>query len=312
MDLKKTLTQLKSETWNKAIVSFFIVKRQLVQREAEYDVFHVNIDDKMKKKLRVAINKRINAANMATEYDYNTVDQDDDFLGIQTSETDMYGLVKTMSSAKLPTTIKSIDELYGSWAYVVRLDVNNKSIFAVRKVSSSWTTKKVSGFLINAIYKNNVLVDIEDNDIFRIDNYIDFFAFEDVTFIASKQNFENALNFRQGMENNRDIIIDDLRKRKIFADTKALASLVGNNIRRLRKLSQVKNSAYYQNEDFLNKLKEVNEEDNWGIPYDSKGAIIVNEENIETILKLLNNDRLISKLTDELFDVESKQKVKRN
>ena len=65
------------------------------------------------------------------------------------------------------------------------------------------TCERGSCQLVNAIFKNNMLVDLEQGELFRIDTKIDFFSFDGVLFVADKKNFETALNFREGMERNR-------------------------------------------------------------------------------------------------------------
>lgn len=151
-----------------------------------------------------------------------------------------------------------------------------------------------------------MLMDLEQKEIFRIDGKVDFFSFNGCIFIANKKNFETALNFREGMERNRDEIVNDFKDLKIFADADEISRLVGDNVKRLRKLSQVKKAGYYKEIGFMKNLKRVNEEENWGIQYSEDGKLLVTENDIDTVLKVLNNDRLTSKINQENFDVDVK------
>ncbi|MBX9723946.1 MAG: DUF4868 domain-containing protein, partial [Candidatus Obscuribacterales bacterium] len=177
-----------------------------------------------------------------------------------------------------------------------------------RRVSEGWTTKKVSQ-LISMIFQDNMLVDIDQKEIFRIDGKVDFFSYDGTTFIADKKNFETALNFREGMERNRDEIVDEFHTLNLFENATEISTLVGNNIRRLRRLSQVKKAAYYKDANFLANLKRVNAEEGWGIKYSADGKLLVTEEDIEIVLRVLNNDRLTSKINSENFDVDVKHKL---
>jgi hypothetical protein len=47
----------------------------------------------------------------------------------------------------------------------------------------------------------------------------------------------------------------------------------------------------------------VNDEENWGIKYSADGKLLVTEDDIETVLRVLNNDRLTSKINSENFDI---------
>lgn len=94
-----------------------------------------------------------------------------------------------------------------------------------------------------------------------------------------------------------------------FANAQEIGGLIGNNVNRLRKLSQVKNSAYYRDEKYLQALKEINDAEKWGLEYDGKGLLVASEQTIESILKYLNNDRLSSKINNEEFAVDVKHKL---
>ncbi len=307
-NLQECLNEVKGINWNEAVVSFYLVKRRLVQREAKYKVLQVNIDDNLRSKLRRVANNKVVNSNQALEYNFNTTDLDDNLLSISTDETDLKGLIESIISDDIPMA-ESYDDLLNSWIYISRLEKNDKILYAVRQISDSWKTKKVTQFSINMIFNNNMLVDIEQEDILRIDGKVDFFSFDGIIFISDKKNFETAMNFREGMERNRDEIVQEFTEQNLFVDANEITNLVGNNIHRLRKLSQVKKSGYYRQQDFLRNLQIVNEQENWGIEYSDEGKLIVNENSIDTILTVLNNSRLKSPINQESFDVDSKHKL---
>ncbi|MBN2747480.1 MAG: DUF4868 domain-containing protein [Bacteroidales bacterium] len=307
-ELIEKFEQVKTVSWNEAIVSFYIVKRKLVNREAKYEILQVNIDENLRKKLRKVASDKVIASNQAIEYDFNTSDLDDNVLGIATDETDLQQLIESINDEESPETAATYEDLLGSWIYIARLEKEGQILYSVRRVSEGWTAKKVFQ-LINMIFDNNMLVDLEQKEIFRIDGKVDFFSFEGVIFIADKKNFETALNFREGMERNRDAIVQEFRETNLFVDADEISNLVGNNIKRLRKLSQVKKAGYYKEQAFLQGLKQVNEVEDWGIQYAEDGKLIVTEEDIDIVLKVLNNDRLTSKINQENFDVDVKHKL---
>lgn len=307
-ELQNSFNEVKEINWNEAVVSFYVVKRRLANREAKYEILQVNVDENLRKKLRKVANDKVKRSNQALEYDFNTSDLDDNVLGIATEETDLKKLIDSIIAEEAPKTADSYEDLIGSWIYIARLEKDEQILYSVRRVSEGWTTKKVSQ-LINMIFDNNMLVDIEQKEIFRIDGKVDFFSFNGMIFIADKKNFETALNFREGMERNRDEIVEEFKETNLFVDADEISNLVGNNIKRLRKLSQVKKSGYYKEQHFLQSLKQVNETENWGIQYSEDGKLIVTEDDIETILTILNNSRLKSPINQESFDVDVKHKL---
>ena len=306
-DLQKRFKEVKDINWNEAIVSFYVVKRRLSNRKAKYELLQVNVDESLRKKLRKVANDKVCKSNNALEYDFNTSDLDDNVLGIATGETDLEELIDGITAEETPKTADSYELLLGSWIYIARLEIEEKILYSVRRVSDGWSTKKVFQ-LINMIFDNNTLVDLEQKEIFRIDGKVDFFSFNGVIFIADKKNFETALNFREGMERNRDEIVEEFKEAKLFVDADEISRLVGNNIKRLRKLSQVKKAGYYNEQNFLQSLKKVNETEKWGIKYSEDGKLIVTEDDIETVLTVLNNSRLKSLINSESFDVDVKHK----
>nr|VFK24124.1 MAG: protein of unknown function (DUF4868) [Candidatus Kentron sp. MB]VFK30508.1 MAG: protein of unknown function (DUF4868) [Candidatus Kentron sp. MB]VFK75279.1 MAG: protein of unknown function (DUF4868) [Candidatus Kentron sp. MB] len=243
------------------------------------------------------------------EYDFNTADLDDNLLGIPVAETDLQSIIDTLQDSEEPKTIGRYEELLKASMYIARFDIEGQPpLLSARRVSDSWTTKKVLT-LISMIFRDNMLMDLDQQQIFRIDGQVDFFAFDGMIFIADKKNFETALNFRIGMEKNRDEIVEEFFELGLFKNAHAISDLVGNKIPRLRKLSQVKKAGYYKDSNFLENLKRVGEEEKWGIRYSPNGELLVTEDNIDTVLRLLNNDRLTSKINAENFDVDVKHKL---
>ena len=111
------------------------------------------------------------------------------------------------------------------------------------------------------------------------------------------------------MERNRDQIVSEFCTLNFFENVGEIGALIGNNMRRLRKLSQVKKSGYYKDPKFLMNLKVINETEGWGLQYSPSGKLLVTEDNIELVLRILNNDRLTSKINSENFDRDVKRKI---
>lgn len=308
-ELNSLLKELQQEEWRQATVSLYIVKRVLKKRQAQYSVHQVNVDESLRKKLHSIAIKRISLADNVTGYDFNTADLDNNMLGIKMSETDFQTIIDAINADETPKFITKYDQLVDTWLYIARLDLKGKQpIYSARQISKSWSTKKVNQ-LVNVIFQDNMLVDIEQENIFRIDGKVDFLSHNGMLFIADKKNFEAALNFREGMERNRDVIVEEFKKANIFVDADEINRLVGDNLKRLRKLSQIKKAGYYQDKNFLENLRTANDAEEWDIKYSGEGKIVVNEEDIDTVLRVLNNGRLRSIINDENFDVDVKHKI---
>ncbi|MCY1636392.1 Kiwa anti-phage protein KwaB-like domain-containing protein [Marinifilum sp. D737] len=307
--IQESFETVKDIDWTQATVSLYIVKRRLRNRSASYTVNLVNIQPNLGYKLRNIASNKIEASNEALEYDFNTSDLDDNVLGIEVEDTDLKQILIDINSAEPVPTVNDMQDLLNSWVYIARLDVEGQEpLYTVRKISDGWKAKKIRQPGLNMIFSDNMLVDLEQQNIFKIDNQVDFFSFNGTIFIANKRNFESALNFRNGMEKNRDEIIEEFKTKNLFVNADEIKKLIGDSLPRLRKLSQVKKAGYYLDQDFLTGLQMVSEDEEWDISYSEDGKMIVTEDNIDSVLVVLNNGRLTSKINDESFDVDVKHK----
>ena len=116
------------------------------------------------------------------------------------------------------------------------------------------------------------------------------------------------LNFREGMEKNRDTILAEFVVLKVFTDVEPIRKVVGENLHLLRKISSIQKSGYYKEKGFLDKLIKKNTEKGWNLKVEH-GVIVVDESNVDLVLKLLNNERVESQINQEVFDAIVKKKV---
>lgn len=84
--------------------------------------------------------------------------------------------------------------------------------------------------------------------------------------------------------------------------------MVGLKLNYLRRISMIKRNGYYKQPGYIKKIKAVCAKRKWDIKFEGN-KIVVTSENVEMVLRLLNNDRLESPINAELFDVSVKQKV---
>jgi hypothetical protein len=159
------------------------------------------------------------------------------------------------------------------------------------------------------VFKNNVLVDIDQKQVFQVDGKVDFISYQDTMFILDKGNFETVLNFRDGMVKIREEFVAILSKLTYFENPAYINELVGDNVVLLRKLSQAKKSAYYSDATYMASLMNVVKNKNWPLEISGDGKIIISRDSVELVLRLLNNGRLESLINHEEFYVDVKKPV---
>ncbi|HEY3489488.1 MAG TPA: Kiwa anti-phage protein KwaB-like domain-containing protein [Candidatus Deferrimicrobiaceae bacterium] len=307
--LGKKMTYLRQVDYKHWITTLWLVKRTLdLNKIAHYTVLRVDLDTKLKNKLKRAVVDRINGADYKLEaYDFLTADLDDGLLTIDSSETDFVRVQNEIDKGFGNKKVDNYDELLDSWAYVIDIRHDANVIYGVRKINKFTKAAKMKAVSF-LIFRDKVLSDLDDEKVFVLDTHIDFFVFEGTTFISNKKEFESAMNFRQGMEDNRDTIMTEFVGLKIFNDVEPIRKIVGSNLNFLRKISAIQKSGYYKDKSYFNNLIRLNKEEKWGLTI-KDGVIVVNEDNVELILTLLNNNRLKSPINQEVFDASVKKKV---
>ena len=205
--IAKKLTHLRQTDFKPWAMTLWLVKRHLdVSKQAHYSVLRVDVDKKLQNKLKKAVTDRVQGGDYKLEpYDFLTADQDNQIFTIESSETDFIKIQGEVEKGLANQKVEKYEDLLDSWAYVVKLEHDGSIVYGVRKINKftqATKVKSVSYFL----FEDKKLVDLEDKKIFAIDTHIDFFAYDGTTFITNKKEFESALNFREGMEKNRDVI----------------------------------------------------------------------------------------------------------
>jgi len=306
--LTKTLAHLKGLNLDRAHATLWVIKRDLKAAVASYEVACVKTDQKLQRKLREIVARAVHAANHVQPYEYLTADHDDDTaLAVNVSDTDLPAILDQISEGSDAQQAHEAKDLLDSWAYAIEVSIGSERVLAVRKISEGWKLKQQQK-TFSAIFQNHMLLDYEEHAIFKLDKFVDFFAYEGALFILDKKKFESALNFRAGMEANVTALLNEFAQMGLVTDVEVIRVKVGTRLSHLRRVSMIKNNGYHRRDGYMEKVKAVCAEKGWDITFKGN-KVVVTEDNVELLLTLLNNDRLASLLTEEIFDVTVKHKV---
>ena len=307
--IAKKLTHLRQTDFKSWAMTLWLVKRRLdVNKQAHYSVLRVDVDKKLQNKLKQAVTDRVQGGDYRLEeYDFLTADQDNQLFTIDSADTDFIKIQDEVNKGLANQKVEKYEDLLDSWAYVIKLEHGDSVVYGVRKINKFTQAAKVKA-VSYFIFEDKKLVDLEDKKVLAIDTHIDFFAYDGTTFIINKKEFESALNFRDGMEKNRDTILAEFVTLKVFSDAEPIRKMVGANLHLLRKMSSIQKSGYYKDKKFLADLHARNKEKGWNLTI-RDGVIVIDESNVEFVLKLLNNERVESQINHEVFDAVVKKKV---
>lgn len=306
--VKNKMQTLRTADFKNWVTTFWLIKRKLVLQQAKYTVLKVDTDSKLEAKLKKAVTSKISSKNYKLdEYEFLTADQDDGLLTIDSVGTDVSIIQAEIDKGTSNKKVEKYDDLLDSWSMCIKLEFQGKAIYAFKKINTLTKATKLAHISFFQ-FKDQELKDLDEKQIFTIDTGVDFFSFESTIFIINKKEFETALNFRAGMEKNRDDLLQEFLSLKIFNDVDLLKRKIGSNLHLLRKISSIQKSGYYKNKDFLANLIKVSAERGWGLIVEND-VIVINDETIDLVLKLLENGRLESPINHEIFDASVKKKV---
>jgi transcriptional regulator of heat shock response len=308
--LKQKLNEIKKLNSENATVSLWIIEKHNRNREFIYNIKWIDIEENLANKLEEIVSSAIQESNEVQSYDYLTIDQDEKLLVIDTNATDFPIIFETISQGTDVDKVESFAELSRAWAYIIKIQIGNKSIMAFKRIIRKNELKKASWF-VNVVFRDKKFIDIEEEEIFKIEKSIDFFSFDDDLFILNKKEFEIGLNFREGMITKGQKLLTEFEKLKIVDNIQIICDYVGNNMTLLRKLATINNNGYFRNKDFLNKLKKINSQEKWGLVF-KNGTLKVDKDQIELILTVLNKDRLKDLIEGDTYDVTIKKPVNNN
>lgn len=306
----KQLKAIKALDFGQWMPTFWLVKRKSIHREAHYSVLRVDIDVKLQKRFRGYLKQQLQSKDFhITEYDFNNADGDDTLFTIASDTTDFPRIEEAINNGFDNPHATKYEELLSSWSYVVMFEKDNERLYAWRKINAMTQPNKVLTQKAT-FFHNHKLIDVEDKEVFIIDPRFDFFVHEGLVLIANKKEFENSMNFREGMKANAADVLAEFANLKFAANVQLISEFVGDNLHHLRKLASIRKSGYYKQADYLERMMSVSAEEGWELKI-VNGKIVIEEDTVELLLKLLNNDRLRSPINNELFDSAAKALVGR-
>jgi hypothetical protein len=288
--------------------SFWLVKRKPAQPPFEYKVLRVNIEKRLEKRFKGYVKAQLQDREFHLDaYDFNNADPDEVLLTLDAEVTDFSKVEASIDAGFGNAHAKAYSDLLNAWAYVVLFESGSQRLFAWRKINTLNNPKKAISRQA-LFFDNQRLVDVEDKQVFMIDPRFDFFVYGGTTFIVSKAAFETSMNFREGMKAKSKELLDEFAAMSFLSDVALIRTYVGENQRHLRKMAAIKNAGYYSDPAYVTRLMHVCKAESWNLKIED-GKIVVEEETMELLLKLLNNDRLRSPINDEVFDSSAKKAV---
>jgi hypothetical protein len=291
-------------------MSLWIVHRYLDSRKAVYKILRVDLESNLQSKLRELVRGTIQSIDSAVRFDYDSAPWPGRAFVLDATEGGFDLLRGQIEAGTQSPVAESEQDLVNSFAYIAKISMGGgESLYAFRKVSDVWTIKKVGGFkAMNTYFKGGVLLDLDNRPVFRIDLKLDFLCWKENLFVLDRDAFEVGLNFREGLERQRDRLVEEFEGQGLFDNASVFVNAIGDRLPLLRRVASIRQHGYYKDADYVKSMIERAGEHRWGLNV-KDGKIVVQPEEVPTLLKLFNNDRLQSPINFEFFDVWGKEPV---
>lgn len=297
---------LKSFDFEKSMPYLWVFKNS--SSDARFRVFYVQTDDGLNAKLKDFIISEIKRITEYSPYTYISQTNEKSCLTTEYESTAFTKLKALVDRIEGEHRIKDVKDLKGANGYVVKFTLDGTTVYAVKRSTSSWKTSYPKKY-INMIFSNGELSGVEDNG-FSIEKNFDFYVINNTIFIANKLGFESAMK-------HRSAYIQEFKKlqnapvfKSLFSDINPIIAHVGNNSMHLRRMAVIEEKCIYSRPNFISTLRKVNDARNWGINFDPvNNTIIPCESTVSTIINVLLDHRLMSEITDNIYDVPDTTQV---
>lgn len=240
---------------------------------------------------------------LVEQYNLLTQTSEEGFLAVSRNETlfpDLQSLIDRPLEECLANSVKQLNNAAG---YVLRLRYGDSVLYCVKKANADWATRKKKGMM--NIFFTGAGLDIIENPSFSISRSFDFFVAGDSVLMVNKPAFESLLNHKDTYEEAYAELKQEPGFAAAIANFSVFDNFIGRNATHLRRMAVIKARGYYQNPDYMNRLREINSRRGWGIVFDDTGRIVATPEKMRDILHVLLDHRLRSELSDNQYDVPS-------
>lgn len=203
--------------------------------------------------------------------------------------------------------VRNIRDLKNATGYAAKFVNNGRTVYAVKRSTTNWKTSYLKTH-INLIFQNGELSAAEDTG-FSIEKVFDFFSCDDALFIVRKQAFESAMQHRISYSRAFAQLQGSQAFTDLFTDLAPIVNYVGTNSIQLRRMARIEERALFARPGFLAAVQAANARRGWGLNFDANGRLVPCDQTARTIMQVLLDHRLLSEITDLIYDVPDATQV---
>ncbi len=296
----QALQRLAQFDLNGADVYLWVFKRS--SGAAKYTASYVRTDQTLELELRRFAETERERITEWMPYGHLAQPTENGCLAVMVDDTDFYRIKDLVDRPEMEHAVAGLDRLKGSTGYLVKFVNEGGVLYAVRRSPTTWKTAYKKKGVINTIFRDGELCAVEGVD-FTIEPGFDLFAIDGELIIVNKRAFETIMQYRAGYQQAFGHLQQIPEFVGLFTTMAPLVAYVGTNGTHLRRMAVIQDRALFANPDYLVALRQVCEKRKWPIQFNPAGRIIPTPDTAGIIMKLLLDHRLISEITQIMYDV---------
>ncbi|AYY98404.1 DUF4868 domain-containing protein [Burkholderia multivorans] len=297
------MDELTTFDFGHAAISLWIFKNTAAQSGELYRAWCLPITQAVEAQLRQLVVDEIGSIRESIPFGPLAENGENQALVADVAGSSFEQLRAAVDQVQAEHEIANLRQLDNSVGYVLRFEFGANIAYAVRRLSASWKPRKAVS-IVSLVYANGEF-DLQENRSFELSRTIDFIVIGNSAYIKSKRNFESMLAYREHYARAFDALKQSAEFMRIFSDIDFVSRYVGANAVHLRRMCVIQEKGYYRDAGFMDRLREWNANQHWGIQFDGEGRIVPSEESMRAILHCLLDQRLRSPLSDNTYDVPS-------
>ena len=301
------LVGLKAFDLQAADITVWVFKRSTRDGLPVFNGRWVGITEDLAAALRESVTGALEAITETIDYDILAQNNESSALTLGSDETHI-ALVEAQALNPTPNRkVRTLRQIANSGFYLLRFATPEGTLLAVRKTNPTWSTKRSSNML-RVVFSDDEL-DIDERPAFSLDPFFDFFVFNGEIFVSNKGRFESVLAYRAGHIEAFQELTVEAEFSAIFSDVGPITEFVGENKIQLRRAIAIREKGHYRDIGFMQNLRNQCAAMNLQIAFDENGRIIPTPETCRDIFQALLDHRLDSRLSNQLYDVQSTEPV---
>jgi hypothetical protein len=304
--MQPIFTSLRAFDFAQSHVYLWVFKRSATANR--FTAHYVQTDDALNAILFGIAQTEITRITEFANYTYLAETNENSCLASPIVGSDFEHLRTRVDRPEPDCRVRSIKDLKNADGYVAKFVHNNQTVYAVKRSTSNWKASYLKTH-INIVFRNGELSAAEDNG-FAIEKTFDFYAHETALFIASKRGFESAMAHRASYAQAFVGLRGTPTFSNLFTTMQPFINYIGTNSIQLRRMARIEERALFTSPGFLNAVHTVNARRQWGLNFDPvTRQLIPCDQTVKTIMQVLLDHRLLSEVTDLIYDVPDATQV---